>query len=64
MICTDDARCITRRLTDYDTRNFKLCKRTQNKLNLPSNFVYDLQKERLFDENNEEIKLAKKEILS
>lgn len=41
----------------------KLCKRTQNKLNLPSNFVYDLQKERLFDENNEEIKLAKKEIL-
>lgn len=41
----------------------KLCKRKDESLKLPNEFKYDLEKEKLFDEKNEEIKLAKKEIL-
>ena len=41
----------------------KLCKKKDNSLKLPDNFIYDVDKEKLFDEKNEEIKLAKKEIL-
>lgn len=41
----------------------KLCKRKDESLKLPNNFIYDIEKEKLFDEKNEEVKLAKKEIL-
>lgn len=41
----------------------KLCKKTTNELKLNENFIYSLEKEILYDSNNEEIKLAKKEIL-
>ena len=41
----------------------KLCKRKDESLKLPNDFIYDLEKEKLFDEKNEEVKLAKKEIL-
>lgn len=41
----------------------KFCKKEFRKLFLADNFVYDLEKEKLFDNKNEEIKLAKKEIL-
>lgn len=41
----------------------KLCKRKDENLKLPNNFIYDIEKEKLFDEKNEEVKLAKKEIL-
>ena len=41
----------------------KLCKKDTSAIKLPLNFVYDIEKEKLFDDKNEEIKLAKKEIL-
>lgn len=41
----------------------KLCKKDNSAIKLPLGFVYDIEKEKLFDEKNEEIKLAKKEIL-
>jgi DNA-binding response OmpR family regulator len=41
----------------------KLCKKDNDSLKLPNNYLYDIEKEKLFDENSEEIKLAKKEIL-
>lgn len=41
----------------------KLCKKENSSIKLPMNFIYDMEKEKLFDEKNEEIKLAKKEIL-
>ena len=41
----------------------KLCKRKDESLKLPNDFIYDIEKEKLFDEKNEEVKLAKKEIL-
>lgn len=41
----------------------KLCKKDNDSLKLPNNYLYDIEKEKLFDEKNEEIKLAKKEIL-
>ena len=41
----------------------KLCKKDNSTIKLPLNFVYDIEKEKLFDDKNEEIKLAKKEIL-
>ena len=41
----------------------KLCKKDNNAIKLPLGFVYDIEKEKLFDDKNEEIKLAKKEIL-
>lgn len=41
----------------------KLCKRKDENLKLPNDFIYDIEKEKLFDEKNEEVKLAKKEIL-
>ena len=39
----------------------KLCKKDNSAIKLPLGFVYDIEKEKLFDEKNEEIKLAKKE---
>ena len=41
----------------------KLCKKDNSGIKLPLGFVYDIEKEKLFDDKNEEIKLAKKEIL-
>ncbi len=41
----------------------KLCKKNDESLKLPNNYIYDIDKEKLFDENGEEVKLAKKEIL-
>ncbi|QKF68345.1 two-component system response regulator [Arcobacter venerupis] len=41
----------------------KLCKKNDDSLKLPNNYIYKIDKEKLFDEKNEEIKLAKKEIL-
>lgn len=41
----------------------KLCKKNDDSLKLPNEYIYDIDKEKLFDEKNEEIKLAKKEIL-
>ena len=41
----------------------KLCKRKDENLKLLNDFIYDIEKEKLFDEKNEEVKLAKKEIL-
>ena len=41
----------------------KLCKKENSSIKLPMNFIYDMEKEKLFDEKNEEVKLAKKEIL-
>ena len=41
----------------------KLCKKENSSIRLPMGFVYDIGKEKLFDEKNEEVKLAKKEIL-
>ncbi len=41
----------------------KLCKKDNGAIKLPLGFIYDIEKEKLFDEKNEEIKLAKKEIL-
>jgi DNA-binding response OmpR family regulator len=41
----------------------KLCKKNEEGLKLPNNYIYDINKEKLFDEKKEEIKLAKKEIL-
>lgn len=41
----------------------KLCKKNEEGLKLLNNYIYDINKEKLFDEKNEEIKLAKKEIL-
>lgn len=41
----------------------KFCKKTQNIIQLAQNFTYDIDKEKLCNENNEEVKLAKKEIL-
>ena len=41
----------------------KLCKKENSSIKLPMDFIYDMEKEKLFDEKNEEVKLAKKEIL-
>ncbi len=41
----------------------KFCKKTKNTITLPENYIYNLDTEILYDENKEEIKLAKKEIL-
>jgi DNA-binding response OmpR family regulator len=41
----------------------KLCKKSQNNITLLEGFIYDIDKERLVDPHNEEVKLAKKEIL-
>ena len=41
----------------------KFCKKTQNNITLFEGFIYDIDKEKLIDSNNEEVKLAKKEIL-
>ena len=41
----------------------KLCKKENSSIKLPMDFVYVMEKEKLFDEKNEEVKLAKKEIL-
>ena len=41
----------------------KLCKKNDDSLKLPNNYIYEIDKEKLFDEKNEEIKVAKKEIL-
>jgi DNA-binding response OmpR family regulator len=41
----------------------KLCKKNDDSLKLPNNYIYKIDKEKLFNEKNEEIKLAKKEIL-
>jgi DNA-binding response OmpR family regulator len=41
----------------------KLCKKSQNNITLLEGFIYDIDKERLVDPHNAEVKLAKKEIL-
>lgn len=41
----------------------KLCKKTDDLIKLLNNYSYSMENEKLFDDKNEEIKLAKKEIL-
>lgn len=41
----------------------KLCKKNDASLKLPNEHIYDIDKEKLLNDKNEEIKLAKKEIL-
>ena len=48
---------------ELETRIDKLCKKQSKNIHLPNNYIYDLQKEKLFDNKNDEVKLAKKEIL-
>lgn len=41
----------------------KLCKKDDDNLALLGDFIYDIKKEKLFDDKKDEVKLAKKEIL-
>lgn len=41
----------------------KLCQKTTSDVNFPDGFIYSIEKEKLFDNKGEEVKLAKKEIL-
>jgi DNA-binding response OmpR family regulator len=41
----------------------KLCKKNDDSLKLPNGYIYDIDKEKLLNEQNEEVKLSKKEIL-
>jgi len=48
---------------ELETKLEKLCKIEKNVINLMDGFKYDLLKEKLYNNKNEEIKIAKKEIL-
>jgi DNA-binding response OmpR family regulator len=48
---------------ELETKLEKLCHLKNKNLKFSSNFVYNLECEKLFDDKNEEIKLSKKEIL-
>lgn len=48
---------------ELETKLEKLCQIEDNIVNLKDNFKYDILKEKLYNERNEDIKLAKKEIL-
>lgn len=48
---------------ELETRIDKLCKKKSKNIHLTNDYIYDLQKEKLLDEKNDEVKLAKKEIL-
>ena len=48
---------------ELETRIDKLCKRVSKDINLVDGYKYNLDLEKLFDDKNDEVKLAKKEIL-
>jgi len=48
---------------ELETKLEKLCKIEENIVDLKDDFKYDISKAKLYNENNEDIKLAKKEIL-
>jgi len=48
---------------ELETKLEKLCKIEENIVDLKENFKYDISKEKLYNANSEDIKLAKKEIL-
>ncbi|PPK60550.1 DNA-binding response OmpR family regulator [Malaciobacter marinus] len=48
---------------ELETKLKKLCVQDKSDISLPENYTYNIIKETLFDEKNQSIKLAKKEIL-